>query len=445
MELTDFAIIFGTVGLALFAVVITLRWEPMMVLVLASAMVETYFGLDVGIDVDNLTLRLTDAIAVMALAATLLRFFAIRHIDAPVRWWLLVSICWGVAALYGSTIYGLATALSFYRQHFYLSAIALYLMTFHLSAADIWRAAVIWVGAATIIMIYSLLAKIDPTLISDFVLEAGNFSIYNAYAAERVIVAGAAMVMCQAALICLGGWVSMKGALFMRLLTVALIIMMFLQYHRTTWLAFIAGALAMAQTNLRYFARLAPIGALVICIVAILWLTGLAAGQDFLTPAVTQAISEPLDARQSTAIWRIEGWRILVGEAIAQGPFRILFGAGFGVGYERQIGNASIIFSPHNMYVEIFLNAGLIGLLPMLAFFASLLRRSFALQRAGMPVDGLDPSVAVALIVSILVYCISYSLGHDQAVLIGLLTAALASQAPVPQQQEQDHRLSAVR
>ncbi len=445
MELTDFAIIFGTVGLALFAVIITLRWEPMMVLVLASAMVETYFGLDVGIEVDNLMLRLTDAIAVMAVAAALLRFFAIRQIDVSVRWWLLVSICWGVAALYGSTIYGLATALNFYRQHFYLSAIALYLMTFHLSAADIRRAAIIWVGAATIIMVYSLLARIDPTLVSEFVLETSNFGIYNAYASERVIVAGAAMVMCQAALICLGGWAAMKGALFMRLLTIALIIMMFLQYHRTTWLAFIAGAIAMAQTNLRYFARLAPVGALVVCIVAILWLTGLAAGQDFLTPAVTQAISEPLDARQSTAIWRIEGWRILVGEAIAQGPFRILFGGGFGVGYERQIGNASIIFSPHNMYVEIFLNSGLIGLLPMLAFFASLLRRSFALQRAGASTDGLDPSVAVALIVSILVYCVSYSLGHDQAVLIGLLTAALASQASVPQQQEQDSRLSAVR
>ncbi len=432
MELVDLVSIFGAVAFAVLAVVICLRWEPMMVLVFAGAILDMYLGLDVKLEVETVALRVSDGIAVMAAGAAILRLFVMRSIDIPMRWWLATCICWGVAAVYGAMLYGFITALSFYRQHFYLCAVAFYFMTFHLSVEEVRRLMVIWIAAATVIMIYSVIASINPALVGEFVADTGNL---RAYALERVIVAGAAMVMCQAALICLGDWTGEKNAIFVRVLAIMLIVAMFLQYHRTTWLAFIASGLAMALISRRNFARLAPVLALVASVLIILWLAGLAVGQDFLTTAVTQAISEPLDERQSTAIWRIEGWRILVGEAIGQGPFRTLFGGGFGVGYERQMGNASIIYSPHNMYVEIFLNAGLIGLLPMLAFFGSLLQRALKRRRSLAQSDGLDPSIAIALIVSIIVYCISYSLGYDQAVLLGLLATTLSLRPAVPDQE----------
>ncbi len=432
MELVDLASIFGAVAFAVLAVVICLRWEPMMVLVFAGAILDLYLGLDIKLEVETVVLRVSDGIAVMAAGAAILRLFVMRSIDVPMRWWLATCICWGVAAVYGAMLYGFITSLSFYRQHFYLSAVAFYFMTFHLSVEEVRRLMVMWIGAATVIMMYSVVASINPALVVEFVADAGNL---RAYAVERMIVASAAMVMCQAALICLGDWAEERAALFVRVLAIMLIVAMFLQFHRTTWLAFIASGLAMALIGRRNFARLAPVSALVVSVLVILWLAGLAVGQDFLTAAVSQAISEPLDERQSTAIWRIEGWRILVGEAIGQGPFRILFGGGFGVGYERQIGNANIIYSPHNMYVEIFLNAGLIGLLPMLAFFASLLQRALMQRRALLQSGSLDPSIATALVVSIIVYCVSYSLGYDQGVLLGFLAAALSFRPAIPQQE----------
>jgi len=430
MEVMDFLFIFGAIGLALLAVVTCLRWEPMVFMALTSAMVEVYLGLDVGVELGQQTLRLIDALAVMAAVGALLRLFTVHRLSGPLRWWMLTCVCWGLAALYGASSYGFATALGFYRQHFYLSAVALYLMTFDMTAIDIRRATMMWVGLACIVMVYSVLARFDPALVNEGLISVGR---RYSFTAERVVVAGAAMVMGQAALISLGGWSGMRGALLLRILAVLLIVAVFLQYHRTAWLASLVGALAMVRVNMAYLLRLAPVSVLVLACVAVLWLSGLAAGQDFITSAVSQAIREPLDAQQSTTIWRIEGWRILVAEAIGQGPFRILFGGGFGVGYERMIQGVEVIFSPHNMYVEIFLNAGLFGLLPMLGFFASVLHRAMQLRRAGMEPDGFDPAVAVALIVSILVYSFSYSLGYDQGVLIGILAAALGSRNAMPQ------------
>lgn len=433
MEMMDFVAVVGAALFVLLTIVSFLRWELLALLVLASVISESYFGLDLKLDLDWVTLHPVDALAVVAGVAAVIRLFALNRVEAPLRWWLAVSALWVFALALGASRYGTMTALSFYRQHFYLSAIALYMMTFEFSTADLRRAMAIWIGAAVVIMVFCLLAKIDPALVNEN-LFLGYMP--QAFVAERVVGAGAAMVMAEAALIGLVGWANMKGGLGMRILTICLIISVFLQYHRSTWLAAIIGAVVMARSNPRYFTRLAPVFLLVLSCVAILWLWGVASGQDFMTAAVTGAISEPLDASQSTALWRIEGWRILVGRAIAEGPFRILFGGGFGIGYERRLNGADILFSPHNMYVEIFLNAGLLGLLPMIAFFLTLLRRAAVRQKAGSEQDGLDPAVATALIAGILVYCCAYSLGYDQGILIGILAAVLGSRLASPSRDE---------
>lgn len=431
MELTDLVYVFGTVCLALLTLLACLRWEPMMLLVLASAGIETYLDIEVGLKLGNLLVRMVDGLALVAFIAAILRLFVLARLDVNRRWWLAACLCLGLAGLYGSANFGLITMLSFYRPHFYISAIALYIMTFDFSAQDTRRALNIWVGFAVVIMLYTVLAKLDPSLIPETV--HAN-SLHNTYSSQRVITAGAALVMCQAALICIGLWASASAGLLTRFLAVMLPIAMFVQYHRTTWLAFIVGALAIAQMNRRYLLRLIPIGATVVGLVVIIWLTGLASDQDMLTQAVATAISEPLDGQRSTAVWRIQGWQILVREAIADGPFRILVGAGFGVGYDRLMGSQHIYFSPHNLYVEIFLNAGVIGLLALLAFFAILLRQTVTLQRFS-PADGNPyPALAAALLASILVYGIGYSLGYEQGLLLGLLAASLASQVSAMQQ-----------
>lgn len=426
MEMMDVVAVAGTVLFVALVGISFLRWELLVLLVLASSISESYIGLDLGLKLDQLVVHPIDALAVMAGTAAVIRLFAIGRLESPLRWWLVLCACWGFALAYGASRYGAVVALSFYRQHFYLCAIALYLMTFEFSASDLRRAVGIWIGAAAVIMVFCLLAKIDPSFINEDLLPP---YVRQAFVAERVVGAGAAMVMAQAALIGLGGWAAMRGGLGLRILTLCLIMTVLLQYHRSTWLAVITGAIVMAKINPRYVSRLAPVFLLVLGCAVTLWLWGVASGQDFMTAAVTGAISEPLDASQSTALWRIEGWRILVGQAIAQGPFRVLFGGGFGIGYERLMNGADIIFSPHNMYVEVFLNAGLIGLAPLIAFFVALLRRAMVYQKGGLEQAGLDAAIAAALIAGILVYCCAYSLGYDQGILIGILAAVLGQRA----------------
>lgn len=431
MEVMDLVAVAGAVLFFLLLVVSFLHWGLLVFLVLVSSVAQVHIGLNLGIKLDEMqvTLYPVDALAVVAGAAAVIRLFIDNRLDSPLRWWIAVCACWFFALAYGASRYGAFTALSFYRQHFYLCAIALYLMTFQFSAADLRRVMAMWIGAAAVVMVFCLLAKIDPYFVNEELLLGYT---RQAFVAERVVGASAALVMTQAALIGLGGWAGMRGGVGLRILTICLIIAVLLQYHRSTWLAGIAGSIAMVKVHSHYLGRLAPVFLMVLGCVAVLWLWGVASGEDFMTAAVTGAFSEPLDARQSTALWRIESWRILLGRAIGEGAFRILVGGGFGVGYERLMGGEDVLFSPHNMFVEIFLNAGLVGLLPMIAFFVVLLRQVMVHQQViGTEPDGLDPAVAAALTTAILVYCTAYSLNYDQGILLGVMASALGSRAAV--------------
>jgi O-antigen ligase len=422
MAVTDLLAILLGLGFALLTIAACLRWDVMAVAVLLSAITTIYFGFDIGVKLEILTLYPIDGCALIAATAAVLRLSAGGARDRLLFWWLATLAAWSFALLIGFSSYGVVTALIFFRKFFYLAALVLYMMSFRFGPADIRKLSAMWLVAACAIMVFCLLAKIDPSLVTTDLqphLRQLQFS------AERVVPSDAALVMVEAALIGLGASAGLRSLGLSHMLTVGLIGTVLLQYHRSTWLALFIGGLVMLRADIRRAATLAPVAILVCAALGIFWLVSIAVGQDFVTDSMVQAFSEPLDEERSSTIWRLEGWRILVGNAISEGPLRILFGGGFGVGFERRIGWANIEYSPHNLYVEIFLNAGLLGLIPFLIFFTLLLRRYISMRAATQ--GGVDHAVAASLLACILVYGLSYSVNFDQALMIGGLAAALQS------------------
>lgn len=418
--LTDLIAICGGILLALLAIAACLRWEPLVILTLIAVAAGPFFGTELGLKAGFTTIYPEDVLTATAMAAAVIRLVRFRPNDAAFLWWLVTCAAFAAAVIYGASRFGPITSLIFFRKFLYVLAIATYLMTFPFDRAAIMRAASFWMASAVGVMIFGLLALLFPSIVPEG-LQATPWE--PSFVQLRVMPADAALTMGQAALIGMGIWAGGSSFPLVRVLALALMGMTVLQFHRSVWLATFAGVLAISGTALRRLRSLLPaFGLFLICGVAV-FLLGSALGHDIFSTAVSQAIIEPLDEERSTAVWRIVGWRILVGEALAEGPLRILIGGGFGVGYERLIGWSEITYSPHNLFVEVFLNTGLMGLLPFLLFFAVLIRS--CIRRTSPHLTDAEHSTASALLVSILVYCISYSLSMDQGILIGVLAAAL--------------------
>jgi len=421
---TDLIALVGGILLATLAIAAFVRWEPLVILTLLAVAAGSFFGAELGIKAGITTIYPEDLLAAIALAAAALRLVRFRPNDSAFLWWLITSIALALAVVYGASRFGPVTSLIFVRKILYVVVVAIYLMTFRFDRASIMRAATLWMVSAVAVMAFGLLALLFPSIIPEG-LQATPWE--PSYVQFRVMTANAALTMGQAALIGIGLWAEGNPRPLPRILGLALMGMTVLQFHRSVWLATVAGILAISGTALRRLRSLLPAFALfLVCAVAGV-LFARAMGHDLFSSALSQAIIEPLDQQRSTAAWRIVGWRILLGEAIAEGPLRVLIGGGFGVGYERFIGWSEIEYSPHNLYVEIFLNAGLMGLLPFLLFFAVLLRN--CMRRTSPYLTNAEHSTASALLVSILVYCVSYSLSMDQGILIGILAAALRPDA----------------
>ena len=114
--------------------------------------------------------------------------------------------------------------------------------------------------------------------------------------------------------------------------------------------------------------------------------------------------------------WRVNGWLALITPERFQSPLDLLIGQPFGTGYARYLPWMSdpILVSPHNFYIETFLNIGGLGLAILLTLYGSVLKvlwdsRSNELSR------GFIIILAVQL-----VFFMSYSASYEQGFILGL-------------------------
>ncbi len=411
--MTEILILAGAVAFCLICAAACLRWEAIAIPVLISAVVEVHLGLDLGWQLDFTSIYPIDLIVLAAaLAATIRQITGVERGAASLIW-LLTLACWALALARGMSAYGPVDALIGFRKFLYVAVLGLYVLSFPINSRDILRFFVMWALAAVLLSLYATLVMID----SSFSLRIEEQFISNyIFANERALPAVGALFIAQAALVGLS--LSLRDQhLPWRILAVALLPLVVVLYHRTVWVAVLAGIFVLLIADPRRGMRMLPM-LMLIGIVSIFSLLLMSSfGLDVVARSLRDAVLEPLDYSASSIGWRVEGWQVLVSRAFGEGPLRILFGAGFGVDYVRRIGWSTVAYSPHNLYVEIFLTAGLLGLMPFLWFF------SHTLYRAFIDTDYTLRTTRIVLLSSLMIFGLSYNFNYEQGLLLGMLGA----------------------
>jgi O-antigen ligase len=236
----------------------------------------------------------------------------------------------------------------------------------------------------------------------------------------RVVPAASALIMAQAGIVGLVVWSEARSSVLMRVLCIFLLAISFGLFHRSVWMAAATGITVLLAFSRESLIRVVPFIVLGIAAAAVLWMFQQGLGGDFLTRAVQSAVQEPFAADSSIA-WRITGWELLLERAFSSGWGTVIFGAGYGAGYERQIGWSTVLYSPHNFYIAKLLDTGLIGVgLWVYGFVRITLGLLGALPSGSL---ALRPGL-MALFATIVVYDIPYNHLTEQGVWIGALASA---------------------
>lgn len=407
-------------ALAIFCgiVVAMLRWMPLVVAVLIVGVIEGHLGIELGMRVADRTVSPADLIFIVAAVAGAVRLLLRGGFTRIQFVWMVTVLVLLAAFGNGALQYGFDTATTFYRRYFYLSAGTLYALSFAWTPDDLDRLARIWLAAAGALVCYTLLAWIDPEIVT----LTGPLvpSSYAVYEAERVLPSSSAFLIAEAGLLCLAAWSRSDVLLLYRAGAMPFLLIAVLLYHRSVWGVMLAAIAVLPllnpQATLRFGMALlmVPLG------LALAWVVGLGFGQDILSASMSSAIMEPLNDN-STLSWRITGWRILVDRTLGGGLPSILFGSGFGVGYERMIGWSTIQYSPHNLYVELFINAGIVGSGLWILWLLMVLRRLWSGGDDGGQL--LDRAAGVALVVAVASFGLPYTPAMEQGILVGAIGA----------------------
>ena len=122
--------------------------------------------------------------------------------------------------------------------------------------------------------------------------------------------------------------------------------------------------------------------------------------------------------------WRVQGWQVLLRDAGPSGPEETLLGKAYGSGYERVLpsGQRVDVF-PHNMYLELLLRIGLVGVALYIAMGYAAWNR---LRRSppGREARHLDNSTLSVIVIAFSLYMIPYNLFTETGILLGLLMSA---------------------
>ncbi len=284
------------------------------------------------------------------------------------------------------------------RRHFYVISGAAYFASFEPVAKRMnWNLRA-WIVASLAICVVS---------VQRFAIGLASLDLERL----RVVDSNVTLVLAQAMLICLYFWVDSKNPRLYRNLALVLLPFVVIMQHRTVWVVLLATVLAILVLESRLRNRLLA----VLAIGAVLTGVGVLAiygdrGSEVLGDSASDT---------GTFEWRVEGWRVLLDEQL-HGVGSVVLGRPLGAGFERylpQLGY-SVDVSPHNYYIEMLLVGGALGLLLLLLIYGRASLRALAKPR--WDDRGPGKRVAFVLLLSQLVYYITYAPLPEQSVILGI-------------------------
>jgi len=415
----DLAAVFLVVAVSFATLVALASWRITVAAVVVLGVLQTHLLLDLSVSLASYRILLLDTVMLGVMVACGIRLLSVRRADLVLGCWIALAALSLFAMMRASSTIGLGAAAVSFRPDFYLVVAALYMQTFDWTPVNLDRFATLWLSAGSALALYGLGCWIEPALIISPALKLES-GFQLAYMQWRVLPASSALLIASAGLIGFALWTRSSAATGWQLVAVLLLIMVALLYHRSVWVSAVAGVAAAVLVQPQLLGRLLPPLALTMLALFLIWTVG----DELVASAFDTAVSEPFDA-SSTWEWRTRNWRTMIPETIAAGWTTTLFGWGYGIGFEDPVSGLPLS-NPHNAYVQMFVNMGLLGL----GVFGTCLTVPlwFLWRRRVAEGDLFDRTTAMTLLVALIVYCVPYSPSIDQGILAGVISG-LASRA----------------
>ncbi|PKN94125.1 MAG: hypothetical protein CVU44_06905 [Chloroflexi bacterium HGW-Chloroflexi-6] len=317
---------------------------------------------------------------------------------------LMLGVLLGISLVRGMSLFGTELAVSYFRSYFHFYATVFSVLPLQATPNVLklffkWYGWTAWVLVGLIIFRW-LMVAIGAYQNTDWVAPGGLMM--------RVIFAQPTFFLLQAAIF---AWVFENRSKYMpwqKFMPYTIIPIVILLQHRTVWVI-----LGFTLFSIFLFSRrMRPLLLLIILVSSIFATGAMLILWD--TPLITSLAGSAQNLRNFE--WRIAGWLALLSPDRFMNSWDYFIGQPFGTGYERYLFGSShaIEYTPHNFYMQTFLNIGGVGLFFLIAIylntFGSLIRRIRHTQNLAFTL----------IIISHLLFFMTYNPNYEQGLLLGL-------------------------
>ncbi len=310
----------------------------------------------------------------------------------------------------GAAIYGLQAATNASRSWFY----PLSCLIFAATVPTPWDRRA-WRLIALAGLALSAIAL--PYLFSEGFHSSGQQVLVNGeFVNSRPVVAAGALLILQAVIVFVAmKWPSVRGALYATAFAGAALLLL---QHRTVWAAAIAagliGFLGWARQRGREEQSFV-VGATALVALAFAGAVWALAQSSTLRVSVGETTQ-----KRSTFQWRLDSWGDLISNH--HSATDVVIGEPAGTSWARQIFGETTDVSAHSSFVESFLRFGVggIALLVLLVFF--IFRSRLRIAR----LTGLTPIAVTLLLLTQVLFAITYTLSAVDGMILGIFVSALA-------------------
>jgi O-antigen ligase len=328
------------------------------------------------------------------------------------------------------------------RPLFYALVALLYVTTFEMNAKQVRALFFAFVWTALLLTLLVIFRGVVVAFdLRELLPPSGSFQPAG-HSVWRVIPSGEALVLAQVALSLWAFSQLAPATAALRVMTPFLLIAVVLLQHRSVWLATLGGiaALSMGRAQQLFDAkRLLPALLLVAGVGVGLALMGddTAAVESGLGSQVAQSARDAVELK-GTAGERLGSWRQLIRNWAGGGPRQWAAGQPFGSSIERyasdDLGARRITYQPHNLYVELLVRQGFLGLLSYVGLVVIALRAMW--QARAHAEHGLTARWLLVMLVFQHSYYLTYGIEYLQALTLGAALALAAGLRQVSAEQQ---------
>jgi hypothetical protein len=376
----------------------------LIVLSLAAFITRVVFNQEIIIfKINQYNIFIFDILSLYLLSISIVRLInpKIRH-SQTVFGIIFLGILLFLSWFRGTLIFGLELSTNELRIYLYFFAVIFYTIT-HSYTPVLSNKFATYLGLSSVLLI--VIAFIRWTLIASGLINNANW-IGPDGRMIRVISAAATFLLLQTQIYIFyfRSKLSWKPLIFFFALLVTILIIIL--QHRTVW-----AALLVAISLATGFKAKQSIWIILCVLFSIAIMVLLFINSDF---SLINLSGTSLDLGSFS--WRILGWEALLAPDNFHTTLDYFIGQPFGTGYTRYLTstNYATTVSPHNFYVQTFLNIGGVGLFIILAYYGWLLK-SLWNQRNNQVSRGF-----FILLSTQLIYYITYSPSYEQGFILGL-------------------------